>query len=124
VGDLLVDPGLRLLCRVALEALEKDGRIDVPVWLESAPADIRDAVAAAVMGGAYEKVPDFERFLAMLVASLELARVEAEFTQMTSELEKARDRGDDAAVRALPMRLVELKRRKLELTEALRGRRR
>jgi DNA primase len=124
ISELLVDDGLKRLCRLALEALERDGRIDVPAWLDAVPADISEVVSAALGNDAYQNVPDLERFLAMLVASLELARVEAEFIQTNSDLERARERGDDAVVRALPLRLVDLKRRKLELTEALRGRRR
>jgi DNA primase len=120
VPDLLVDAGLRTACRMALAALEKDARIDVPVWLESVPADIRDAVAAAVMDGRFTKVHDVGRVLATLVASLELANVEQQIKHNDKELEDARQRGDGSVMQAVMKRQLEL----IQTKEALRGRRR
>lgn len=120
--ELLTDPGLRPLCRVALERLQAsdDARLDVSGWLDGGPEDVRDAVSTALMDGRFDQLPDAGRALRSLVARLERGRVEREMKDTKDALERARRSGDEDAVRAISMRHMELIqiRNKLGLGEA------
>lgn len=118
VGDLLVDPSLRQLYRGLLEQRES-GRLEVGAWLDTAPADVRSAVAAAMLDGNIASTPSPPGLLRKLVTKLELLRVEAEISMNEKQVEAARLRGDDDAVRALIRRGIELKQSKLGLKAAL-----
>lgn len=118
-GDLLIDPALRQLFRLAMEAIAGTGRIDTPAWLESAPADVRDTVSRALMDGSITRVADPQVTLAKLGAKLELLRVEAEILMNEKQALAARSRGDEATTNATMRRGIELKQTKLGLKAAL-----
>jgi DNA primase len=123
VEELLTDPGLRPMARTALAQLapdgKTDGRLDMAAWLDSGAADVREAVSAALMDGRFEGLRDDERTLQSLILRLERARLEAEIAATKTALEKARQSGDEAAVRAMSLREIELIRSKLGLSQSL-----
>jgi DNA primase len=119
VEELLIDPGLRSMARTALEQLAGGGHLDMAAWLDSGPEDVREAVSAALMDGRFEGLRDDERTLRSLVLRLERARLEAQIAATKDDLEKARQNGDEAAVRAISQREIELIRTKLGLSQAL-----
>jgi DNA primase len=118
-GDLLIDPALRQLFRLAMEAIAGTGRIDTPAWLESAPADVRDTVSRALMDGSITRVTDPQVTLAKLGDKLELLRVDAEILMNEKQALAARSRGDEATTNATMRRGIELKQTKLGLKAAL-----
>jgi DNA primase len=119
VADLLTDPGLRPLCRAALEALSvSPGHFDVAAWLSNGPADVRDAVSRTLMDGRFDGLVDAARTLKTMILRLERARLEAEIALTKTQLEKARQGGDDDAVRAMSLRQMDLIRTKLGLSES------
>jgi DNA primase len=118
VQDLLIDEGLRPLCRVALESLRTTERIDIAAWLDAGPPDVREAVSQALMDGRFDQVPDAGRALRSLVARLERGRIEGMIKENVDALERARRSGDEDAVRAISMRQMELIRTKKGLGEA------
>ena len=119
VADLLTDPSLRPLCRAALEALAApSAHFDVAAWLSNGPADVRDAVSRTLMDGRFDGLADANRTLKTLILRLERARLEAEISLTKTQLEKARQGGDEEAVRALSLRQMELIRTKLGLSES------
>jgi DNA primase len=117
-GELLVDPAMRQLFRAAREQIE-GGRIDVPAWLDTAAADVRNTVGAALMDGSVARVADPAAALRKACTKLELLRVEAEIRRNGSDLESARTEGDEAAARAMMLRGIELNQTKLGLKAAL-----
>jgi DNA primase len=119
VEELLVDPELRRMARTALEQMAEGGRIDVATWLDSGSEDVRAAVSAAMMDGRFEGLRDDERTLRSLILRLERARLEAEITATKTALERARQSGDEAAVRAMSLKEIELIRTKLGLSQAM-----
>ena len=50
VGELLVHPTLRQLHRATAAMVAETGKLDVPAWLDAAPADHRPVVAAGLHG--------------------------------------------------------------------------
>jgi len=110
VGELLTDPGLQLACRLALET--EGARLDVAAWLEKTPADIRDAIARALMDGRFDRVPDAPRALADLVKRLETGRRERMLEQYKLAMEEAIRQGDEIAKRELFARQMDLIRTK------------
>ena len=118
-GDLLIDPSLRQLFRLAMEGIATDGRLDTPAWLESAPPDVRDTVSRAMMDGSITRVSDPKVTLAKLGAKLELLRVEAEIRMNEKLAEGARSRGDEATTRATTVRGLALTQTKLGLKAAI-----
>ncbi len=123
VEELLTDPGLRPMARTALEQLQLStttgGHFDVAAWLDGGASDVREAVSAALMDGRFEGLRNDEKTLRSLILRLERARLEEEIVATKSALEKARQSGDEAAVRAMSQREIELIRTKLGLSQAL-----
>jgi DNA primase len=119
VLELLVDPGVRQIFRMALEALRRGERVDVPAWLDAGPAEVRQAVGSALMQGGYEGSEGADRALRALVARLELSRVAAEIQEMKSARHQALERGDAEAAREISKRELELIRTKEGLSHAL-----
>jgi DNA primase len=111
VADLLTDPGLQLACRLALESAQ-GGRLDVGGWLEKTPADIRDAIARALLDGRFDRLPDAARALAALVNRLETGRRERMLDQYKVAMEEAIRQGDEIAKRELFARQMDLIRTK------------
>jgi DNA primase len=118
-GELLIDPALRQLHRLAMESIAATGRLDTPAWLQSAPADVRDTVSRALMDGSIIKVADPQVTLAKLGAKLELLRVEAEIVMNEKQAQAARSRGDEATTHATMVRGIALTQTKLGLKAAL-----
>jgi DNA primase len=118
-GELLVDPSLRQLYRAATEEVAAGARLEVAAWLETAAPDVRRTVAAALMDGSISQLPDPPGALRKLVAKLELLRVDAEISLNDRQVDAARSRGDDDAVRAMIRRGIELNQTKLGLKAAL-----
>jgi DNA primase len=121
VQELLTDPALRSLARSALAGLQEGagGHFDTAAWLDTGPEDVREAVSSALMDGRFEGLRDDERTLRSLILRLERARLEAEINVTKAALDRARQSGDDAAVRAMSLREIELIRTKLGLSQAL-----
>jgi len=115
--DLLVDPGVRQLLRSALQAVRDTGRLDVPEWLDSGPADVRAAAATAAMDGRYTGAEDAERILRSLHARLTRVRIDHEIAAHHVQHREALARGDDEAARAIGLREIELIRTKQGLQE-------
>jgi DNA primase len=115
VLDLLVDPGMRQVYRMALQALQAGQRADVPAWLDACPAEIRAAVGAAMMDGAWEKVETAEEALRAVVSRLGRSRTEVEIVLAERQHREARARGDESEARSISMREMDLIRSKLGL---------
>ena len=118
-GELLVDPSMRQLFRGAAEQIALTGRIDVPAWLDTAPPEVRNTVGAALMDGSIARVSDPGAAFSKLCAKLELLRVDAEIAMSQRLQSDAQARGDEAAVRAILVRGIELNRTKRGLEAAL-----
>jgi len=120
-GELLVHPLMRQLHRAAIEQVTHGGsssQLDVPAWLESAPPDVRVRVAEAMMDG-LAKTEDPPGLLRKLATRLELSRVEAEMDMNSKMQREAQGRGDEATLRALTVRGIELRKIKEGLRVAL-----
>jgi len=120
-GELLVHPLMRQLHRAAIEQVTHGGsssQLDVPAWLESAPPDVRVRVAEAMMDG-LAKTEDPPGLLRKLATRLELSRVEAEMDMNSKMQREAQGRGDEATLRALTVRGIELRKIKEGLRAAL-----
>ena len=118
-GDLLLHPTLRQLHRAALAAVTETGGLEIAGWLDAAPAEQRSKVAAALMDGSLAAVSDPPGLLRKLAARLELLRVEAEIAMGARLQREAHARGDDATLRALSVRGMELRKTKEGLQAAL-----
>jgi DNA primase len=118
-GDLLIHPTLRQLHRAALSQVGETGALEVATWLDAAPAQHRSKVAAALMDGSLAAVADPPGLLRKLAARLELSRVEAEIAMGSRLQREAHARGDDATLRALSVRGMELRKTKEGLQAAL-----
>jgi DNA primase len=119
VLDLLVDPGVAQIYRIALEALRRGERVDVPAWIDAGPGDVREAVGNAVMHGGYEAIEGADRALRALVSRLELSRLAAEIVEVQSAHREALKRGDAEAAREISKRHLELIRTQQGLSNAL-----
>ena len=119
VEELITDPRLTGLARTAVEQLAAGARVDIASWLDSGAAEVRKAVSTALMDGRFEGLRSDEKTLRSLILRLERARLEEEIAATKSALEKARQGGDEAAVRAMSQREIELIRTKLGLSQAL-----
>jgi hypothetical protein len=117
--DLLVDPGVSHIYRIALDALRRGERADVPAWLDAGPADIREAVGNALMGGGYDAPDAAVRALRALKTRLELSRVTAEIEQWKVEHKRALAEGDSQQAQAIWQREMELLRKQQELKVGL-----
>jgi DNA primase len=118
-GELLVDPTTRQLFRGAAEQIALSGRIDIPSWLEPADPEVRHTVTAALMDGSIARVTDPAAAISKLCAKLQLLRVDAEIAMSQRLQSDAQARGDEAAVRAILVRGIELNRTKRGLEAAL-----
>jgi hypothetical protein len=118
-GDLLLHPILRRLHRAAAAAVAETGGLEISSWLDAAPAEQRSKVAAALMDGSLAAVSDPPGLLRKLAARLELLRVEAEIAMGARLQREAHARGDDATLRALSVRGMELRKTKEGLQAAL-----
>jgi DNA primase len=118
-GDLLIDPSLRQLFRLAMEGIASANRIDTPAWLQAAPADVRDSVSRALMDGSINRVADPQVTLVKLGAKLELLRVDAEIVMNEKQAQAARSRGDEATTNATMRRGIELTQTRQGLKAAI-----
>jgi DNA primase len=118
-GDLLMHPALRQLHRAANEQVTAAGELQVPVWLDSAEADVRARVAAAMLDESLTKTEDAAGLLRKLATRLELSRVDAEILMNDKLMAAARSRGDEEQARSLIRRGMELTKTKLGLKGAL-----
>ena len=118
-GELLVDPATRQMYRGLAEQVALTGRIDIPAWIDSAPADVRDTVSAALMDGSIAHVADPPKAISKLCAKLQRLRVDAEITMYQKLQSEARSRGDDAAERAMTHEIIRLEQTKEGLKAAL-----
>ena len=119
-GDLLVHPLARQLHRAAAEqAAETPGALDIPAWLDAAAIAERDAVVTALNSDSLAALANPAGYLGKLVTKLEILRVDAEMTMNTRLQKDAQTRGDDAALRALAVRGIELRKTKEGLRAAL-----
>ena len=119
IQDLLVDPGVSHIYRIALAALRRGERADIPAWLDAGPADIREAVGSALMTGGYDAAEGAGRGFRALKTRLELSRVGAEIEQYQAAHKKALAQGDSQGAQAIWQREMELIRRKEELKVGL-----
>ena len=124
IYDLLRDPGIREIYGAALETLRAGGRADVPAWLDSGPADIRDHVSAALMDGRWtsvEVVDDAMRAMRALILKLERSRVDEELALAQRQHREALASGNEEEARAISIREMELIRTKLGLANQSKG---
>jgi len=118
-GELLVHPVMRQLHRAAIEQVTASSQLDVPAWLETAPADVRARLNQAMMDDSLTKTEDPPGLLRKLATRLELSRVEAEMDMNSRMQREAQGRGDEATLRALTVRGIELRKIKEGLRVAL-----
>jgi DNA primase len=121
VGELLVHPSLRQVHRAALEQVTASGELDVPTWLDSAPSGtgVRERLATAMMDDSLTGTEDPPGLLRKLATRLELSRVDAEIDMNSRMQREAQQRGDEATLRALSVRGIELRKIKEGLRVAL-----
>ncbi len=118
-GELLIHPTLRQLHRAATEQMAQANQLDVAVWLGTGPADVANAISAAVMSGTTAETADPQGYLGKLLVRLELLRVEAEISMNARLQKEAHARGDEATALALSARGIELLKTKSGLKTAL-----
>jgi DNA primase len=119
-GELLVHPSLRQLHRAAVEQSTTDGRLEVTAWLAAAAApDVRARVHQAMVEDPVTKTEDPPGLLRKLATRLELSRVDAEIDMNSRMQREAQGRGDEATLRALTVRGIELRKIKEGLRVAL-----
>jgi DNA primase len=119
--EMLRDPGIHQIYAAALATLQAGGRADVPAWLDSGPADIRDQVAGALMDGRWERTEAVEDAMRALLLKLHRSRVDAELAQAHRQHREALARGDEDEARAISMREMDLIRTKLGLANQSKG---
>jgi DNA primase len=117
-GELLVHPLIRQLHRAAIEQVTASNHLDVPAWLETAPPDVRARMNQAMMDES-AKTDDPTGLLRKLATRLELSRVDAEIDMNSRMQREAQERGDEATLRALSVRGIELRKIKEGLRVAL-----
>jgi DNA primase len=120
-GELLIHPTLRQLHRLAVEQITTEGRLNVPAWLEPAPAEVAAYLSAALMGDHLSEISDPAKYLRKLAVKLELLRLDAEIGMNARLQREALSRGDDEAARALARRGMELLQTRKGLQAALQG---
>jgi DNA primase len=118
-GELLVHPVMRQLHRAAVEQVTGSSQLDVPTWLETAPPDVRARLNQAMMDESLTSTEDAPGMLRKLATRLELSRVEAEIDMNSRMQREAQGRGDEATLRALSVRGIELRKTKEGLRSAL-----
>jgi len=118
-GELLVHPVMRQLHRAAIEQVTASGQLDVSAWLETAPPDVRARLGQAMMDDSLTSTEDAPGMLRKLATRLELSRVEAEIDMNSRMQREAQERGDEATLRALSVRGIELRKTKEGLRTAL-----
>ena len=118
-GDLLVHPLARQLNRAAVELSAGTGSLDLPAWLETVGVADRATIATALRDERFAGLADPPGYLRKLVFRLEILRVDAEISMNTRLQKDAQARGDDAALRALAVRGIELRKTKEGLLAAL-----
>jgi DNA primase len=118
-GELLLHPTLRQLHRAAATQVAETGKLEVAAWLDAAPPEPRNTVAAAMMDGSLAEVADPPGLLRKLVTRLELSRLDAEIEMSARLSREAHARGDETAQRALSLRGIELRKTKEGLQAAL-----
>ena len=118
-GELLVHPVMRQLHRAAIEQVTASSQLDVSAWLETAPPDVRARLGQAMMDDSLTSTEDAPGMLRKLATRLELSRVEAEIDMNSRMQREAQGRGDEATLRALSVRGIELRKTKEGLRTAL-----
>jgi DNA primase len=118
-GELLIHPTLRLLHRTIATMIAETGKVDIPAWLDAAPADHRPVIAAAVMDDGLSGMGDPAGLLRKLATRLELSRVNAEIEMTSRQALEAHARGDHDEQRALNLRELDLRKTKEGLLAAL-----
>jgi DNA primase len=118
-GELLIHPLMRQLHRAAVEQVAESGTVRVPDWLETAAPAERTTIAAALSANNLAVPANPGGYLGKLVIRLEILRVDAEISMNTRLQKDAQARGDDAALRALAVRGIELRKTKEGLLAAL-----
>jgi DNA primase len=121
VLDLLRDPGIMQIYGAALDALRAGGRPDVPAWLDSGPAEIREQVGVALMDGRWDKVEMPEEAMRVLALKLDRLRVDEELALAQRQHREALARGNEEEARAISVREMELIRTKLGLANQSKG---
>jgi hypothetical protein len=105
---LLVDPTARRLAAALVRSAAEAGRLDVPTWLEEAPASLRAGLAAATLDGRYAGVPNQVDVLRRMRTRLAKLRIDAEIAVIRRRQEEAEARGDEQLVIAARRRAQEL----------------
>lgn len=108
--SLLTNEGLRATYRAAMQLQQASGQIDPVKLLEATPAGLRDAVADAVMSGAFASVGDPTRALDDCLKALKRRRLKGQREQIQREMADARSEGDTELERTLAHRMIEVER--------------
>jgi DNA primase len=119
--EMLRDSGIQQIFAAAILSLQGGARPDVPAWLDSGPAEIRDQVASTLMDGRWEQVEAAEDAMRALVLRLSRSRVDAELALAQRQHREALARGDEQEARAISLREMELIRTKLGLANQSKG---
>jgi DNA primase len=118
-GELLIHPSLRLLHRAALEQSTASGTLHVPDWVTVTSPDVAARVLTAIEEDPVARTEDPPGLLRKLATRLELSRVDAEIDMNSRMQREAQGRGDEATLRALTVRGIELRKIKEGLRVAL-----
>jgi DNA primase len=118
-GELLIHPSLRQLHRAAVEQSTASGTLHVPEWVTATTPDVAARVLAAMDQDPVAKTEDPPGLLRKLATRLELSRVDAEIGMNSRMQREAQGRGDEATLRALTVRGIELRKIKEGLLVAL-----
>ena len=121
VLGLLRDPGIQQIYATALDGLRAGGRPDVPAWLDSGPAEIREPVGLALMDGRWTRIDAPEEAMRMLAIKLDRMRVDEELVSAQRQYREALAHGNEEEARAISMREMELIRTKLGLANQSKG---
>jgi DNA primase len=118
-GELLIHPVMRQLHRAAVEQVTPSSQLDVPTWLDTVGPDVRARLNQAMLDDSLTKTEDPPGLLRKLATRLELSRVNAEMDMNSRMQREAQVRGDEATLRALTVRGIELRKIKEGLLVAL-----
>jgi hypothetical protein len=118
-GELLIDPAARTYYTVARDMYAEVGQLEVPLWLDSGPPDVRRGLTAALMDEGLSRSQNPGASLRALTARLELGRVDAEISMIQRLHRQASERGDEQTSRAMMLRSIELDKTKQGLRAAL-----
>lgn len=113
VLGLLRDSEIHQVYATALTARQAEEPTQAPVWLDGAPADIREAIASALMDGRWARVEAPQDAMRAVVRKLRRSEIDAELAEAQRQHREAIARGDEEQAKLIVAREMELIRRRL-----------